>query len=819
MEQEKQRYLCVHGHFYQPPRENPWLESIEVQDSAHPYHDWNERITAESYAPNAASRIQDGEGRLVDIVSNYAKMSFNFGPTVLSWMAGCQPEVYRAILDADQTSIKWRGGHGAALAQVYNHIIMPLASSRDKRTQVIWGLKDFVSRYQRFPEAMWLAETAVDIESLECLAEQGIKYTILAPHQARQYRQMGSEEWLENAGETAIDPTRAYLCHLPSGRSISLFFYDGPISQALAFENLLSSGDLLTGRLLGGFSDLREGPQLVNIATDGETYGHHQKFGDMALAAAFHHIELANEARITNYGEFLAAFPAAYEVRIRERTSWSCAHGVERWNSDCGCNSGGFPGWNQAWRGPLRAALDWLRDRLAHFYERKGKEYLKDPWLARDDYIEVILDRSPENVDAFLERHATHKLSEPEIVTVLKLLELQRHTLLMYTSCGWFFDELSGVETVQVIHYAGRALQLAEGMIEKGVEEGFQERLAAAKCNYAEFRDGAYLYEKFVLRTRVDLSNVGIHYAFSSLFENYGDVTDIFSYRVEKLDYTRFLADEASIAMGRVRVTSNITRDHGSFFFCVVRIGNHDFKGGIAVEADAVHYAEMKEEILPAYDRGLYTDLIELIDKHLGSHDASLADLFTDEKRKILNEIINQNLQEFGTSYEELFEKNRPLMAYIQETGLPVPKQFLVVAQPALNAALIKKLTEEEIDLDAAQRIIGHIKSWKIGMELPDTEFAMRHHLEAQMRAFAEDPEDRKRLDRLITLLNLLREVPLDVILWQVQNDYYEMAKKVYPDFAARAKRGDEEAPAWVTGFRQLGQMLNFNLDSVLPQD
>lgn len=817
MEQERNRYLCVHGHFYQPPRENPWLEKLEVQDSAHPYHDWDERITAECYAPNAASRILDGEGRLMDIVSNFAKMSFNFGPTILSWMADAYPEVYRAILEADRQSIQWRSGHGAALAQVYNHIIMPLANARDKRTQVIWGLKDFQARFQRFPEAMWLAETAVDVESLECLAEQGIKYTILAPHQAGRYKKMGSKEWTENEDDS-IDPTRAYRCNLPSGRSIDLFFYDGPVSHALAFENLLSNGDLLTEKLLGGFSDLREGPQLMHIATDGETYGHHQKFGDMALAAAFHRVETTNQARVTNYGEFLEAFPPTWEVEIRERTSWSCAHGVERWMSNCGCNSGGYPQWNQEWRGPLRGAMDWLRDRLAPMYERKGRELLKDPWKARDDYIEVILDRSPENVDRFFERHASKTLSDQDKVFALRLLELQRHTLLMYTSCGWFFDELSGMETIQVIHYAGRALQLAEGMIEKGVETGFQERLGKAKCNYQEFHDGAYLYQQFVLGTRVNLSNVGIHYAFSSLFEEYAEKTDIFCYEVEKLDYTRLAAEEAALAMGRIRVVSKVTGESGSFFFCAVRFGNHDFKGGITVEADQVHYAAMKEEILPAFDRGLYTDLIGLIDRHIGTHDASLTNLFTDERRKILNQIINQNLQEFGESYANLFEKNRSLMTYIQQTGLPIPKPFLVVAQPALNSALVRALTEEEIDAEKVRRIIDHIKTWKVQIELPDSEFMIRHHLEAQMRSFAKDPPQAKLMGKIHELLTLIREVPLDVILWQVQNDYYEIAKKVYPDFLARARKGEEAATSWVSAFKGLGDLLRFNLEAVLPK-
>lgn len=816
MEQSKQRYLCVHGHFYQPPREHPWLEAVEIQDSAHPYHDWNERITAECYAPNSASRILDGDGHLMDIVSNYAKMSFNFGPTVLSWMEHAFPEVYQSILNADKQSLEWRSGHGAALAQVFNHMIMPLANPRDQRAQVIWGIKDFEARFQRFPEGMWLAETAVDTETLEVLAEQRIKFTILAPSQAKAYRKTGDEEWIETNGNGTIDPTRAYLCKLPSGRSITLFFYDGPISQAIAFENLLSNGDSLTNRVVGGFRDDRDWPQLMHLATDGETYGHHQRFGDMALAHALHAVEASDQARITNYGEFLADFPPEYEAQISERTAWSCVHGVERWNSDCGCNSGGNPGWNQQWRRPLRAALDWLRDQLAPVFERKGKEFFRDPWQAREAYIEVILDRS--RADSFLDQHAAKPLAQAERVAALKLMEMQRHAMYMYTSCGWFFDELSGVETVQVINYAGRALQLAEEWVDPKLEASFKEKLSEAKCNYEEYRDGKYLYEMVVLRTRLSLASVGIHYAFSSLFEEYNDEAGIYCFRVHKEEYTKIAAEGAALALGRISVTSEITHESAPFFFCVVRIGNHDFKGSILPDRDPAEYTAMKEEIAAAFDRGLYTDLIELMDKHFGHHNFSLLNLFTDEKRKILNLIIEQNMEEFGQSYENLFEKNRPLMTYLQETGMPVPKPFLLVAQPALNASLLRAITQDEIDEEAVHRLVDQMRSLKVEIELPDTEYNMRHHAETLMRALTLDPANLALLNRMRQLLAILEEIPLDIILWQIQNDYYELAKKVSPEYRKKAGAGDAQAQSWLEGFEDLGNKLHFNLGAVLPQ-
>ncbi len=813
MENVKERFVCIHGHFYQPPRENPWLEAVEIQDSAFPYHDWNERITAECYASNSASRILDGEGRVMDISSNYAKISFNFGPTVLSWMEFAAPQVYRSILAADRQSMEWRSGHGSAIAQVYNHMIMPWANARDKRSQVVWGIADFRKRFERFPEGMWLAETAVDLETLDILAELGIKYTILAPHQAAGYRETGATEWTE----TEIDPTRAYLCNLPSGRSIALFFYDGPISRAVAFENLLDRGEALAERLIGGFTDDREWPQLMHIATDGETYGHHQKFGDMALAACLNHIESNNLARLTNYGEYLELCPPTMEAKIHERTSWSCAHGIERWNSDCGC-SGGHEGWNQQWRSPLRASLDWMRDRLAKGYEQKGREFFKDPWQARDAYIEVILDREMEQAESFLTQHAARDLTSDEKITALKLLEMQRHAMLMYTSCGWFFDELSGLETVQVIDYASRALQLAEGVVDGGVEKAFLERLKEAKSNIPEHQDGLWIYQHFVLPIRLDLVKVGAHYAFSSLYEEYEEHSQIYCYAIAREEYTKVATPDAVIAMGRIHVASEITEEKACLSFCVVRLGSHDFKGGVTENCDAGAYAAMREEMSAAFNKGLYTDLVLLMDTHFGTHSFSLINLFSDEQRKIINLIINQNMEESISSYQELFERSRPLMEFVRETGMPVPHIFLAAAKPALNEALKKAMTEEEIDTDAVRRIVGQIRMWQAGIDGAETEYFMRRHLEEMSAQLLKDPSDMKLMARMQKYLDLLNEIPLSLVLWQMQNDYYMLAKTVYPQYLQRSAKGEEGAGIWLDSFRKLGDTFRFNLGAVLPQ-
>ena len=496
-----ERYICIHGHFYQPPRENPWTGTVEQQSSASPYHDWNERITAECYASNASSPILDGDGQVVRALNNYARMSFNFGPTLLSWMERHKPDVYHAIIEADRVSRKRFSGHGSAIAQIYNHMIMPLANQRDKKTQAIWGVADFQKRFGRSPEGMWLPETAVDLETLEVLAEVGVKFTILAPHQARKVKLIGQVEWHDVSGGK-IDPTRAYLCPLPSGRSMNIFFYDGPIAVDVAFGNLLNNGELFAKRLHQAFRDTSDWSQIVHIATDGETYGHYHRHGDMALAYCFHTIERDSLARLTNYGEYLQRCPPTHAVEIVEKSSWSCAHGVERWRDDCGCHSGSHPGRRQAWKKTLREAMDWLGERLAAVYEEEAALYLREPWEARDDYIEVMLDRGPDRVERFLQRHAARKLSGQEREKVFKLLEMQKHAMLVYTSCGWFFDEISGIEAVQVMRYGARAMELAEEVTGTELEPEYVRMLAAAPSNVDG--NGAAVYDLFVKRPRAN---------------------------------------------------------------------------------------------------------------------------------------------------------------------------------------------------------------------------------------------------------------------------------------------------------------------------
>jgi alpha-amylase/alpha-mannosidase (GH57 family) len=763
------KYVCIHGHFYQPPRENPYLEAVELQDSAYPYHDWNERITAESYAPNAASRILDSENRITKLLNNYAEISFNFGPTLLSWMKDQSPSVYRAIVDADQQSARRFSGHGSAIAQGYNHMILPLANRRDKQTQVTWGMRDFESRFGRKPEGMWLPETAVDTETLEVLAENGIQFTILAPRQAQRIRPKNSSKF-EDVSGARIDPARAYLAELPSKKRINLFFYDGPISQGVAFEGLLNDGKRFADRLMSGFSDSRQGPQLVHIATDGESYGHHHHRGEMALSYALDEIERQNVAKLTNYGEFLEKHPAKHFVEIVNNSSWSCVHGIERWRSDCGCNSGGHP-WNQQWRAPLRSALDGLRDKLAVIFESRLKEFVRDPWATRDDYIRVILDRSDESRKAFFADHAIRPLEPQEQVIALKLLEMQRHAMLMYTSCGWFFDDLSGLETVQVIHYAGRALQLAEQCSGEKLEAEFLEHLGLAKSNLPDAGDGAKIYEKWVKPAVIDIERVGGHYAISSLFESYPEKTRIYCYEVERARYSVEAEGKIRLATGCARFRSAITEESAALDFAVLHLGDHNVTAGIRT-ADNVSEDDQKK-LVAAFAQADTAEVIRLLDQVYGNKTFSLRQLFRDEQRKITNLILNESLNSAAAVYRTVFEGQAPLIRFLNGLDIPVPSALKSAAQFALNSQLEHHLERPDLDPDSIQGLLREAAASKIDLDSTTLEFKVRKRLEKDAADFAANPSDLTAAERLIKLLDLIPVFPFPVVLWEAQNVCY----------------------------------------------
>jgi alpha-amylase/alpha-mannosidase (GH57 family) len=788
------RSICIHGHFYQPPRENAWLEAVETQDSAAPYHDWNERITAECYSVNASARILDSRDRIIKIVNNYSSISFNFGPTLLSWLEERAPDTYAAVLHADRVS-RERLGHGSAIAQAYNHIIMPLASPRDRRTQVRWGIRDFEHRFGHRPEGMWLPETAVDIDSLEALAEEGIRFTILEPGQ-----EVG-----------AVDPTKAHRCPLPSGKSIVVFFYNGPISRAVAFENLLARGENFAHRLLAAFEEKSDHSQLVNIATDGETYGHHHRFGDMALAYAIDYINERKLAQITNYGVFLNEHPPEDDVRIVERTSWSCAHGVERWRSDCGCNAGAPAGWNQQWRGPLRDALDWLRDECAAIFETHGARLLRDPWLAREDYIDVILDRSDDNVDAFLAAHALDDgVDAPAPGRALELLEMQRNAMLMYTSCGWFFNDISGIETVQVLQYAGRVIQLAERISGRTLELEFLQRVAAARSNRPEHGDGRQIYERQVKPTQIDLRRVAMHYAVASLFDSFAHEDRVYCYRVRQDDFETFRAGRAKMAVGAINVTSLITREEAAFEFAVIHLGETELTGGVRTTTNTAHYEAMKRDLSEELRVNGVSSVIRVVDEYFAEPLLSIRALFRDEQRRILNVLCNSTLAEAESAFRQLHERYDPLMRFHATLGVPLPKVLRTAAEFDVNMQLRRLAEENEMAFGELEQRLREARDEGVALD-ETTLIALTRAIERATDAFCRASEDLELLERWESVVSIVREADISVDLRKPQNDYYYLKRSIRPVIAASAGNGSSTANRWLQHFDALGEKLSIS--------
>jgi alpha-amylase/alpha-mannosidase (GH57 family) len=803
-----ERYICIHGHFYQPPRENAWLEAVEQQDPAYPYHDWNARIADECYEANANSRILDAQGRIVRIVNNYSNISFNFGPTLLAWLEEHEAGVYEKIIQADQQSRERFSGHGSAIAQAYNHMILPLANLQDKQTQVLWGIRDFEHRFGRKPDGMWLPETAVDLATLDVLAAHGISFTILSPYQARRVRPMGQEEWTDAAGGS-IDPRRPYLQRLSDGRSLAVFFYDGPISQAVAFERILKNGEEFANRLIGGFDNERKEAQLVHIATDGESYGHHHRYGDMALAYALEFIEANGLGRLTNYGEFLERHPPTHEVEIFENTSWSCVHGIERWRSDCGCHTGQNPDWNQSWREPLRNALDWLRDALTPLYEEKMQPpYLKDPWQARNDYIEIILNRSPENLEQFLARHAAQQLSLADRITVLKQLEMQRHLMLMYTSCGWFFEDLSGIETVQVIQYAGRAIQLCRETTGSDLEPQFLEHLSRAHSNLPQMGNGRNIFNRFVKPAGLDLEKVAAHYAVSSLFEDYSDEAFIYCYSASRQDYKIAEVGKAKLALGRVAIASTITRETAAFHFGVMHFGDHTLTCGIGHIPAEADFRRLQETIFAMFEKADFPAVLKVQDKFFGSSQYSLKSLFRDQQRRIIRLILQTAQEDAMSAYRPLYENYTPLMRFLKDSGTPTPPVLMTAGELVVNEDLRLEFDREELDHDVIQSLIEAAELAGIALDAQTLEFVLRHKLERLAQDYGQNPEQIDLLERMVAGMNLVYALPFHVNLRKAQNIQYDLNQRVYPAYRDKAAQGDADAGKWLEYAEALNEKL-----------
>lgn len=783
--EKRKRYLTIHGHFYQPPRENPWLESIELQDSALPFHDWNGRIACECYTPNSVSKIVDYKNQILDIVNNYSLMSFNFGPTLMSWLETHAPYTYERIIQSDVQSSYDNSGHGNAMAQVYNHIIMPLANTKDKYTQTIWGIKDFQYRFGRMPEGIWLAETAADDETMKVLVDCGIKFTVLSPYQAQKFRKIGDQNWTDVSWGN-IDPAQPYRYYIKSDPSkyIDLFFYDGAISKSVAFDELLTDGNKFISRLKDGIAEHRPYNQIVNIATDGESYGHHTKFGDMALAYVLR-IRAQDEGFIiTNYANYLDAEPVQCEVDIKPVSSWSCAHGVGRWCDDCGCSTGGGSGWNQKWRKPLRDALDYLRDDLITIFEKASEDYFIDCWDARNGYIDVILDRNELNTRKFFDKYLKPGLEYKDKVNALKLMEIQRQAMLMYTSCGWFFSEISGIETTQIMKYAARAIQLAADFSDKDLETKFLKILDKAHSNIPGFGSGKDVYEKFVKPAAITTKQIASLWALSSLYTEHERTVGLYCYEITRHSYKKVTKGTTNLIIGRIEIKSKVTLEKSDLIFALLQYSGGDFHCAIKEYGDINSFNKITNDLINAYVENPITETIRQLDESFGRDYFTLKDIFIEERRQILNKFIKNKLGKFSNNYRDVYNEGKDSIIQLRKLGLDVPNEFKLAAQYTLsqdfNGLFDDENTIDESVIQAAIEINEEAKLLGLDLDKEPTSRFFSNEVSERVFSFAKTLESH-RLEKALEIFNFIDALDIKVDIAEAQNVYF---KKIFGKFS-----------------------------------
>lgn len=675
------RSLVIHGHFYQPPRENPWTDSIDDQPGAAPFANWNERIYSECYRANAFARISDTYGRVEQIVNNYSLLSFNFGPTLLNWVQRHHPHTYEQILAADRTSVSAQNGHGNAIAQAYHHAILPLCNERDRRTEILWGLADFRIRFGREAESMWLPETACDAATLGSLIDNGLRYLILSPYQAERVRSTKSGPWT-TVEDGSIDTTQPYAAFHPdgSGRAIAIFFYHGALARAIAFEGALASSQGLVDRIAAA---ARSG--LINVATDGESYGHHFHFGDRSLAYALEVEAGRRGLAVTNYGAYLDEHPPKWEVELKpgpngEGTAWSCAHGVGRWTRDCGCQAGGREGWDQKWRTPLREALELLRDRAAAAFETAGAEIFIDPWEARDHYLELLIGKNLSR-EQFFERYARFPVSPAQLVRGLSLLELQRASLMMFTSCGWFFNDISGIETVQILLYAGRLLEHLEELGLPSPRTEFLDRLATAKSNVPAEGNGADIFQKNVAAAKVLPDQVAAQVALTGLAgqTELSGVSGAYTFSITHSRVERH--GRITLGTGAFLLEDRTTGRQFDYAVGALHFGDVDFYCAVRPDGDPERFNSGANRVWEGFANASLPQLLRLVQEEFGPAEFGLEHLLADGRRSISEMVFGRLVEQFSQAYERLYDDNRRNLELLQKAGFTLPKELLAAAE------------------------------------------------------------------------------------------------------------------------------------------
>ena len=821
------RYLIIHGHFYQPPRENPWILALEPQNSAAPFANWNQRITRECYAPNRCSRILGANGKIKKLLNNYEHLSFNFGPTLLSWLEKADPETYARILEADHHAAIAKNGHGSALAQVYNHIIMPLANRRDRLTQIRWGMADFESRFGRRAEGMWLAETAADLETLKMMASEGLKFTILSQGQAAAVRPLeaqGDDDAWKSVAGGGIDPREPYRVVWGPGpdEHLDVFFYDGPVSRAIAFERLLSDGNSLLQRIEQAFGKPKEGgrPRLVNLATDGESYGHHFQFGDMALAWLYNHLEEHDDEdgaiQATNYGHYLSLFPPDKEVKIIDNSSWSCIHGVERWRSDCGCNTGGGRGtWNQKWRKPLRDGLDRLRDQMAGIFTSETKDLLKDSWQARDDYINVLISRYDLSVQsAFLEAHQARPLEPEEKSKIFSLLEAQLMGLYMFTSCGWFFDEISGLEPVQNLRYALRAIELSHPFSSIDLSGDLSSALSEIKPNDPAYATGLDLWRQMVLPDSIEGRALAAHWAAASTLEmpkvlNIFEVPEFESGRISRLS-----GPGVEIMAGKVTIHDPRLRS-GTDYICL-----SIYSGGVHL---AFLVSECRKDFEPSW--------MNKLEDHLGRGPTAqealrlwevMTDMMPDASRfhvedllpycrsLLFNSMVVEIYEDLKGYAREIFHLNQHLLMMNRTSGQAVDwvERFIFRVMGETEFKRILSVSDSGLPINLASLESLLNKKGLLGLVKDESTISglCGNFLRQSFKRLEETKVPGRLLSEMINFIKLIQNKGFNLDLWESQNLWFALSMN--PNFQNNLL--DEEKSLMNT----LGKELDFNLVS-----
>lgn len=809
------KYLIVHGHFYQPPRENPWLDIIEEQESAAPYHDWNERIYDECYRPNAYSRLLDSRGAIFDIHNNYLDMSYNFGPTLFTWLERFHPVTARKMIIADKESAAKFGGHGNAVAQVFNHIIMPLASRRDQLTQIRWAKHFFKKRFGRDPEGMWLGETAINMETVICLIEEKIDYVILSPKQAEAFRRLGDNDWI-NVNQEPINTRRPYKIY-PRKQdgtrlegSLNVFFFEEALSREISFnDELLQDSQTLANRINECYK-YEHGDELITIATDGETFGHHKAYGDMCLAYFFTHIAPKLNIKLVNFGYYLSINPPEFEVMLGdefgEGRAWSCAHGVGRWSRDCGCSTGGKEGWHQAWRGPLRGALTTLQAHIDFYFESRLSTLFADPWVLRDRYINVMWEPSLAKTAEFLQAQSGKFTFTPELAAeVRRLLEAQKFMMFAFTSCAWFFCDISGIETIQNLAYACRALQL--GLPEESKEQilqAFMDDLEKAPSNLGG-QNGKTLFEKHILpyyhHERLLAFTAAAHQILAvkrqSSYEKtvYNlELKSVMSFRIDKIHY-----DSVSVQM-----ESGITGESSAWSVLISHSPETPLRGWV----------------VPAKTIAANCGKPDVWMSHADVKEFSLSDLFFSSRQDLSGYFLDLMAKDTDAKFQSWMEQNEHNLGVLTRLDYPIPAYCSTPVGYVLQnrwSAQIQKLEKwgaEETVIADLETITALSEQYAIDLDKKPSALALQN-LVIKGLEMLQQKVSAKTCDRLRLLLDIVDNYNVPVSKNKFEDIFHPVYSGTLEDYYSKYKSGkcnaeDKELLEHLVGF---AKRMNFNVD------